>query len=248
MKGVGILVACIASWLAMSPFWAYLLRPRHVAFEGALEDWFVSALRGGTGVYMLYWTTVTCVAIGAVLGCWLRRALLTADAKSPAKPDMRARVARTLLRMPLVSAVLVPCGVAMIVLFVYNPMPRLLDGIVWPKVYREYWWAVSACIALAAAVLAGLLNERERKYKGSLFFDKVTTLCCLPLAVVIDLMTTAGLVGAGVLCGMVLGELCRCPIAAAWTGAFAAIAILALDGGIFWPLYFPESKEEEKKK
>jgi hypothetical protein len=92
--------------------------------------------------------------------------------------------------------------------------------------------------------VVGLLNDLERTFPGASFFAKLAILCCSPLAVCIGLASMAGMIGSGLLGGLAVGRLYGCPITGAWIGMCLAVIVLAIEGSIFWPLYFPLTRHE----
>ena len=80
MKGkYNIIVACVATGIAISPFLAYRLRPAGFLLDGSLEEWFVSALKGGDGLHVLLWAVIACAVLGLTVGMLLKQILQSAD-------------------------------------------------------------------------------------------------------------------------------------------------------------------------
>jgi hypothetical protein len=232
MKGKNnILIACIASGIAVSPFVAYHFRPASLLFDGSMEEWFVSALRGGSGLYVFIWALIGCAILGTVVGALLKRVLKSMDDSN----EFRL----TLLRTPPAAAILVPFGTATILLVAYNHSSDVFNQVVWPDFYFQNWLVYSIVIAVLAAILAGLLNVLEHTFEQSGLLVRAGILCCSPLAICLGFVSMVGMIGCGLLTGAVVGRAYGSPITGAWTGACIAVVVLAVEGGIFWPAYFP---------
>jgi hypothetical protein len=240
MKGNNILVASLATGIATAPFLAFHLRPADPPDNGSLDDWLVAALSGGNCWKGFLLTFVVCAVVGLLVGMVLKSFVRKVN---PTMPEL------TIFRTPLAVAILAPLAIASCVMIVYNHTPRALEAIVWPEFYARYWILHSIAVASAAAIAAGLVNELERTFANSVFFAKIVTLCCLPFAVCLGLASLLGMIGGGLLAGLAVGRWYECPLAGAWTGVCVAVIVLAVEGNVFWPLYFPHAKHggEPKK-
>jgi hypothetical protein len=97
-------------------------------------------------------------------------------------------------------------------------------------------------IGLPCAVATGLLNEWERAFERAPLWRKAAILCTTPLALGIGVVLMAGMIGYGLMIGVSIGGNHGYPVTGAWTGACIAIMVLALEGGVFWPIYFPMTR------
>jgi hypothetical protein len=233
MKGkYNMILACIAAGIAISPFLAYRFRTTGFLLDGYLEEWFVSALKGGDGSHVLLWTVVACDILGLVVGLLLKQILQSVD-------DDNNQFKLTLLRTPIAAAILVPFGFATVLLVAYNHTLEVLDKVVWPEFYSQNWLLYSIAIGVFAAILAGMLNVLEHSFGQANILARAGILCCSPLAIVIGFSSMAGMIGCGLFGGNAVGRFYDSPIAGAWTGTCVAVVFLVVEGGIFWPAYFP---------
>jgi hypothetical protein len=229
MKANRIVLACVAFGIAITPFCANRFRPHSLFFDSSLEQWFVSALKGGDDVRLFGLAVLLCAVAGFVIGLLLMKVVQpVGNGSGP-----------PLLRTPVAAAILIPTGIATILLAAYNHTPQVLDEIVWPDFYFRNVVVYSGLAAVVGAMLAGLLNVCERAFDDSSLLTKMGIICCVPLAVGVGLASVAGILGGGLLGGFIIGRCFECPITGAWTGGCVAIAILAVQSGVFWPAYFP---------
>lgn len=84
----------------------------------------------GNGSQAFWLAVIACAVVGLVVGRLLKRVI------PPAK-DSGADLA--LLRTPIAAAILVPFGMATILLVAYNHTAQALEGIVWPEFYSKNW-------------------------------------------------------------------------------------------------------------
>ena len=183
---------------------------------------------------MLRWMAIGCAVLGLLVGMYLQRILQNVDDKKEFK--------LTFLRTPLAAAIFVPIGIALILFFVYNHTIEVFEGIVWPDFYSKNWLLCSVFIAVIAGILAGFLNILEHAFDQSNIPKKAGILCFSPLAIIIGFLSMLGMVGSGSLCGIAIGRIYECPITGAWTGACIAVVVLAVEGGIFWPVLLPDDE------
>jgi hypothetical protein len=231
MKGGNILVAGVAFGIGITPYCAHHFRPRGWFLDVPLEQWVVSALKGGETLRVFVLVALLCALVGLLVG------MLLAKVIQPAAKGNTGQL--SLLRTPLAAALLVPVGIATILLVAYNHTPQVLVKVVWPEFYFQNMVTYSIAAAVVGAILAGFLNVCEQAFDRSTPFVKAGITCCLPLAVGVGLASVAGLIGGGLLSGVAVGRLFGCPVTGAWTGGFLGVAFLAIQGGVLWPAYFP---------
>ena len=231
MKSPRLIVAGVTFGIAVSPYCAHHVRPNRVFFDSSLEEWFVSALKGGDAWPIFRLVVILCAIAGLLIGLLLAKAIRPSDGNSQG--------GMSLLRTPLAAGIFTPFAFAASVFVAYNHTPRLLNEIVWPEFVFKVVIFYSVVIGMASAILAGFLYERAKAYPQATFFEKLKTICCLPLAVLIGLASVVGMVGAGLLCGLAIGNHLGCPITGVWMGGCLAVALLAIQSDIFWPAYFP---------
>lgn len=229
MKNGNIVIACVATGIAAVPFGVYQFRTPSLFFDGSLEDWFVSALKGGDGFQTFRWVTLVCAAFGLIVGLLLKRVI---------QPPKDPRTEPAFLRTPVAVAIFIPFGIATILFVAYNHTAQVFEGVVWPKFYSENWLWCSIAAAVVGYILAALLNTWERAFAQSSFLVKAEIIFCSPLSVCVGVLVMSGLIGSGLLGGFVFGGFYGCPITGAWIGTCIAIAALAIEKGVFWPAYF----------
>jgi hypothetical protein len=231
MKNGGTIVACVLSGIAVMPFVAHHFRPHRLLFNSPLDQWFVSALKGGDDCQVLGLAALLCALGGLLAG------MLLTNVMPPTEKNDKGEL--PLYRTPLAAAILIPLGIGTILVVAYNHTPQVFDRIVWPEFYVKNIAMYSVVAAVAGAILAGFLNVCEQAFNDSNVLVKMGITCCLPFAVGVGLASVAGILGGGLLGGVGVGRFFGCPITAAWTGGCLAFALLATQGGIFWPAYFP---------
>jgi hypothetical protein len=207
-------------------------------FDGSLEDWFVSALRGGDGLQAFRWVALACAAFGLIVGLLLKRVI---------QPTEDAGTELAMLRTPVAAVVLIPVGIATILLVAYNHTTQALEGIVLPKFYAENWILCSLAAAVVGYILAMLLNTWERAFAQASLVVQMAIICCFPLAVCVGLVVMVGLIGSGLLGGSAVGRFYGCPITGAWMGTCIAVAALAIEKGVFWPAYLPMATPQDNE-
>ena len=189
MKANRIVVACVAFGIAITPFCANRFRPHSPLFDSSLEQWFVSALKGGDAVQVFGLAVLLCAVVGFVVGLLLMKVIQPADNGNGSGPAP--------LRTPVAAAILIPTGIATILLVAYNHTPQVLEEIVWPDFYFKNVAVYSGVAALVGAMLAGLLNVCEHAFERASLLVKMGIICCLPLAVCVGLASVAGIIGDG---------------------------------------------------
>jgi hypothetical protein len=237
MKANRIVVACVAVGIAITPFCANRFRPHSLFFDSSLEQWFVSALKGGDAVQVVALAVLLCAVIGLVVGLLMRKVVQPADTGSTSEVSF--------LRTPGAAAILIPIGTAAILLVAYNHTPQALDEIVWPDFISLAMYCIP--VAVVGAISAGLLNVCERAFERASLLVKAAIICCLPLAMCVGVGSVAGIIGSGLLGGLAVGQCFECPVTGAWTGVCIAVAFLAVQSGIFWPAYFPLTNQGGKQ-
>jgi hypothetical protein len=231
MNGPGVIVAGVTSGIAVSPYCAHYFLANRAFFKSSVEQWFVSTLKGDDALRIFGAVVLLCAIAGLLIGLLLAKVIQPSDGSN--------KGGLSLFRTPLAAGVLIPFAVAASILVAYNHSPWVLHGIVWPDFYFKNVVVYSVVIGMASAILAGFLNEREQAFGHATLLGKLAIIGCLPLAVVVGLASLAGLIGAGLLGGLAIGYCLSCPVTGVWTGSCLAIALLATQSGIFWPVYFP---------
>jgi hypothetical protein len=231
MKGGNLVVACVAAATASAPFCAYQFRTPPLLWDSSLEDWLLSALHGGDNARVFSLGLLLCVVSGVLVGLVLRRAFPSGGASDGYEISM--------FRTPLAVAVLCPLGIATATFIAYNHTLEIFSAALSPDAYVRNWLIYTIAAAAVGALLASFLNVCQRSFEHASLLVKAGITCCLPLAVGVGLVCAAGIIGAGLLGGIVVGRCCGCPATAAWTGTCLASAVLAVQGGVFWPAYFP---------
>ena len=230
MNNGNIVVACVTLGAAASPYCAYQTRPPALFFDSSLEDWLVSALKGGDGSQRFWLVAIACAIVGLVVGLLLKRGI------SPAK-DSGADLAP--LRTPIAAAIFIPVGIATILLVSCNHTVQILENVVWPEFYSKNWMWCSVSVAIVGFIVAKLFNTWERAFAQAPLLVQMATICCSPFAACVGLVVMAGFIGSGLLGGFAVGRFYGCPITGAWMGTCLAVFALAFGGRIFWPSYFP---------
>jgi hypothetical protein len=229
MKSGNYVVACVATGIGTAPFYAYRCHPKGFLATVSMENWFVSALRGGEEAKLLLIIAAIGGIFGLTVGLLLKWAMPSSDRELFDPP---------LLRTPGAATVLVPMGLATIMLVIGNYTAGTLERLVWPDFYAKYWFGWSAIAAFSGYVLVKLLNTWERAFPLANFLIRFEIVCCSPLTVCVSSIIVAGVVGTGLLGGFVVGRFCGCPMTAAWTGTSIGVIVLAIEGGVFWPAYY----------
>lgn len=236
MTGKNLVVACIASGIAASPFCAYQSYCRRAHVVGSFDDWLVTAVLGGEGSVMLRASLIAGVCFGIVVGLLFKQLVSSKPGDNVEPPVLRTPAVATTLPLLAIAALLLIC---------YNHTPKMRDTVVWPN--DPIWVLVATVSAVGSSALMGLLNEFDRIFEKSSLSMRVGILCCWPIAMVGGAVIMAGALGCGLLLGYTIGWYCGHPIAVSWIGACLAVVIMAVSENIFWPIYFPTTRLSGKK-
>jgi hypothetical protein len=235
MRGNSCVVACVAASISVAPVSAYRFRPPSLLNVGSLEAWLAAVIRTGDGSKGLWWAIGACAAFGFIIGLCVKEHITP-----PVDPKKEFEL--PFLRTPIAAALLVPVSVATILLVICNHTSQIADKIVWPGFYFNFWVPWSVLIGILGAMAAHLLNDLERAYEKSTLSVRVGILCCWPLAIIVGALLTTGMIGGGLLLGATFGQNHGCPIFAGWIGMCLSLIVLAFEGDIFWPVYFPMTR------
>ena len=158
MKGNNLIVACVVSGVATSPFCAYRNHLSGLLSGGSFDEWFVVSLASGDGFQAFRFALITCAVFGFIVG------LLVKLVFGPVDP--RKEFELNLLRTPIAATVLFPAGITTILLIAHNHTLKAFETFVWPdSLYFNHLTLWTVVIAIVGAILTGLLDVLEQAFE-----------------------------------------------------------------------------------
>ena len=158
MKGNNLIVACVVSGVATSPFCAYRNHLSGLLSGGSFDEWFVVSVTSGDGFQAFRSALITCAVFGFIVGLLVKLVF--------GHVDPRKEFELNLLRTPIAPTVLFPVGIATILLIADNHTLKAFETFAWPESFYfhhlTFWTVVTATVG---ATLTGSLNVLNRLSK-----------------------------------------------------------------------------------
>jgi hypothetical protein len=234
VRGINIIVGCVAASVAGAPLCAYKFRPANSFAAVSFDDWMRYFWTTPEGIATFRTALAASAAFGLIVG------MLTALLTEPINPKKEFELSP--LRTPLFGAILFPGAATLVPLAMYNHSAQIflqLDLPGWYFNYFFYWFIVTG---LVGAACNAFLSDAEQSYEKAKFHERMQILCCWPFAICVGLVLILGGLGYGLMAGYAFGKIYNCPIFGAWEGVCIAVILLAFHEDLFWPLYFPMTR------